>query len=103
MEQFVIKPAKGSGGKGILVITGRDGNRYVKASDESLSFNDISRDVSNILVGLYSLGGKTDIAIIESMIVADPIFNDYSFEGVPDIRVIVFRGFPVMAMMRLAT
>lgn len=103
LEQFVIKPAKGSGGKGILVITGRDGNRYVKASDESLSFNDISRDVSNILVGLYSLGGKTDIAIIESMIVADPIFNDYSFEGVPDIRVIVFRGFPVMAMMRLAT
>ena len=103
LEQFVIKPAKGSGGKGILVITGRDGNRYVKASGESLSFNDISRDVSNILVGLYSLGGKTDIAIIESMIVADPIFNDYSFEGVPDIRVIVFRGFPVMAMMRLAT
>ncbi|WP_257283368.1 alpha-L-glutamate ligase-like protein [Endozoicomonas sp. SESOKO1] len=103
LEQFVIKPAKGSGGKGILVITGRDGDRYVKASGESLSFNAISRDVSNILGGLYSLGGKSDVAVIESLIVADPIFKDYSFEGVPDIRVIVFRGFPVMAMMRLAT
>lgn len=103
LQQFVIKPAKGSGGKGILVITGRDGHRFVKASGESLSFNAISRDVSNILGGLYSLGGKTDVAVIESLIVADPIFNDYSFEGVPDIRVIVFRGFPVMAMMRLAT
>ncbi|MFK0573453.1 alpha-L-glutamate ligase-like protein [Endozoicomonas sp.] len=103
LQQFVIKPAKGSGGKGILVITGRDGDRYVKASGESLSFDAISRDVSNILGGLYSLGGKTDVAVIESLIVADPIFKNYSFEGVPDIRVIVFRGFPVMAMMRLAT
>ncbi|WP_067521816.1 alpha-L-glutamate ligase-like protein [Endozoicomonas ascidiicola] len=103
LEQFVIKPAKGSGGKGILVITSRDGDRYVKASGESLSFDAVSRDVSNILGGLYSLGGKTDVAVIESLIVADPIFSNYSFEGVPDIRIIVFRGFPVMAMMRLAT
>lgn len=103
LEQFVVKPAKGSGGKGILVITGRDGDHYVKASGENLSFDAISRDVSNILGGLYSLGGKTDLAVIESLIIADPIFNNYSFEGVPDIRIIVFRGFPVMAMMRLAT
>lgn len=103
LQQFVIKPAKGSGGKGIMVITGRDGDRFVKASGDSLSFEDISRDVSNILGGLYSLGGKTDMALIESLIVADPMFNNYSFEGVPDIRTIVFRGFPVMAMMRLAT
>lgn len=41
--------------------------------------------------------------MIESLIVADPVFNDYSFEGVPDIRMIVFRGFPVMGMLRLAT
>lgn len=103
LQQFVIKPAKGSGGKGILVITGRDGDRFVKASGESLSFDAISRDVSNILGGLYSLGGKADVAVIESLIVADPVFSNYSFEGVPDIRIIVFRGFPVMAMMRLAT
>ncbi|OED44897.1 alpha-L-glutamate ligase-like protein [Endozoicomonas sp. (ex Bugula neritina AB1)] len=103
LNEFVIKPAKGSGGKGILVITGRDGDRYVKASGETLSFNDINRHVSNILGGLYSLGGKSDTAMIESLIISDPIFNEYSFEGVPDIRTIVFRGFPVMAMLRLAT
>jgi alpha-L-glutamate ligase-like protein len=28
---------------------------------------------------------------------------DYTYEGVPDIRVIVFKGYPVMAMMRLST
>jgi alpha-L-glutamate ligase-like protein len=100
---FVIKPAQGSGGKGILVIVGRDGDRYVKASGDTLEFEDINRHVSNILGGLYSLGGKSDVAMIESLIVADPVFNDYSFEGVPDIRMIVFRGFPVMGMLRLAT
>ena len=103
LSEFVIKPTKGSGGKGILVITGRDGDRYVKASGDSLTFDDINRHVSNVLGGLYSLGGKTDVAMIESLIVADPVFNEYSFEGVPDIRTIVFRGFPVMAMLRLAT
>ncbi|WP_422409518.1 MULTISPECIES: alpha-L-glutamate ligase-like protein [unclassified Endozoicomonas] len=102
-NSFVIKPAQGSGGKGILVIVGRDGPRYVKASGDTLEFEDINRHVSNILGGLYSLGGKSDVAMIESLIVADPVFNDYSFEGVPDIRMIVFRGFPVMGMLRLAT
>lgn len=100
---FVIKPAQGSGGKGILVIVGRDGDRYVKASGDTLEFEDVNRHVSNILGGLYSLGGKSDVAMIESLIQADPIFNDYSFEGVPDIRMIVFRGFPIMGMLRLAT
>lgn len=102
-EHFVIKPAQGSGGKGILVITGRDGERYVKASGDTLEFEDVNRHVSNILGGLYSLGGKSDVAMIEGLIQGDPVFNDYSFEGVPDIRMIVFRGFPVMAMLRLAT
>lgn len=103
LQEFVIKPANGSGGKGILVVTGRDSDRYVKASGESLSFDDINRHVSNVLGGLYSLGGKSDIAMVESLIVADDIFDHYSYEGVPDIRTIVFRGFPVMAMLRLAT
>ncbi len=103
LQQFVIKPAKGSGGKGILVINERDGDYFVKASGEHLSLAAVSRDVSNILGGLYSLGGQSDVVVIEDLVVADPMFNNYSFEGVPDIRVIVFRGFPVMAMMRLAT
>ncbi|HIP44498.1 MAG TPA: hypothetical protein EYG93_04080 [Sulfurospirillum arcachonense] len=29
--------------------------------------------------------------------------NRYSFEGVPDIRVVVYRGFPAMAMLRCST
>ncbi|MFY0988972.1 alpha-L-glutamate ligase-like protein [Halomonas sp. C05BenzN] len=100
---FVIKPAKGSGGKGILVIEQSAGGLYIKPSGAQLRLEDIERHVSNILSGLYSLGGSPDVAVIEALINFDEGLSEYTYEGVPDIRVIVFRGYPVMAMMRLST
>lgn len=102
-NQFVIKPVKGSGGKGILVITGRDDQLYVKPSGQRVSLIEIERHVSNIISGLHSLGGKPDTVMIESLIQLDPIFSDYSYEGIPDLRVIVLKGYPIMAMLRLTT
>ena len=100
---FCIKPSKGSGGKGILVIHDHDDQKYFKPNNQSLSLADIQRHTSNILAGLFSLGGQPDKAIIEDLIHFDDRFIRYSYEGVPDIRIIVFHGFPVMAMMRLST
>lgn len=102
-ESFVLKPAKGSGGKGILVITGRDGDLFVKSSGARLDISDVRRHMSNTLAGLYSLGGTSDIVLIEDLISFDQSFAGFSHEGVPDIRIIVFQGYPVMAMLRLAT
>lgn len=103
LDGFAIKPVKGSGGKGIWVITGRRKDAFLKSSGVSVELSDLSRHMSNTLAGLYSLGGGADTVIVEDLITADPIFDDYSYEGVPDIRVIVFKGYPVMAMLRLAT
>ena len=100
---FAIKPSKGSSGKGILVIERRDGDEYIKPSGARITREDIERHVSNILSGLYSLGGSPDAALIEELILFDERFADYTHEGVPDIRVIVFKGYPVMSMMRLST
>ncbi len=100
---FVIKPAQGSGGKGILVIVDRKNGKYIKPSGEELNSSDIRRHISNILSGLYSLGGKNDIALFEKLVNFDNIFDGFSYEGVPDIRVIVYRGYPALAMMRLST
>ncbi len=100
---FAIKPAKGSGGKGILVIIGRRGENFVKASGVEVTLEDIERHLTNTLAGLYSLSGSPDVVIIEELIEFDPVFAGYSHEGVPDIRIIVFKGYPVMAMLRLAT
>ncbi|RMH36406.1 MAG: alpha-L-glutamate ligase-like protein [Nitrospirae bacterium] len=102
-EDFVIKPAHGSGGDGILVITGRRGHRYRKANGHLLAQDEVDHHVSNILSGLYSLGGAPDKALIEACVHFDPVFEPISYQGVPDIRIIVFLGVPVMAMVRLPT
>lgn len=103
LDGFAVKPARGSGGKGILVVTGRRENRFLLASGRELDQDDLARHLSNIIAGLYSLAGTPDTAVVEDLIQLDPRFANYSFQGIPDIRIIVFRGYPVMAMMRLAT
>lgn len=100
---FCIKPARGSGGRGILVIVRHQNGCYYKPNGKSETLQDMERHVSNILAGLYSLGGKPDTLLIEDLITFDDAFDGYSLEGVPDTRVIIFKGFPVMAMMRLST
>jgi len=101
-DTFCIKPSKGSGGKGILVVQRREQGVYYRASGQPVSIPDVQRHVSNILAGLFSLGGGVDVAMVEALIEGDERICRFSHEGVPDLRVIVFRGIPVMAMMRLA-
>lgn len=100
---FAIKPAKGSGGKGITVITGRDGDEYIKGSGVRVNAGYLERHLTNILAGLYSLAGTPDVAIVENLVQSEPTLARYSHQGVPDIRIVVFRGYPVMAMLRVAT
>jgi alpha-L-glutamate ligase-like protein len=103
LDEFVIKPASGSGGDGILVITGRRDRHWLGGSGKLLDLGEIEYHVSGILSGMYSLGGQTDSAMIEALIHTDPILRAIAPEGVPDIRVIIYRGVPVMAMTRLPT
>ncbi|ENM5784631.1 alpha-L-glutamate ligase-like protein [Vibrio metoecus] len=100
---FVIKPARGSGGKGILVVTSHQDGIYTKPSGSTMNQEDVERHISNALAGLFSLGGKNDVAVVENLIQFDDCFDGFSYEGVPDVRIIVFKGYPVMAMMRLST
>jgi alpha-L-glutamate ligase-like protein len=100
---FVIKPAQGSGGKGILVITSHKDGTYTKPSGATVGKAEVERHITNTLAGLFSLGGKNDVAVVENLIKFDSCFEGFSYEGVPDVRIIVFQGYPVMAMMRLST
>ncbi len=102
-EDFVVKPAQGSGGDGIVVITGRRGERYRKANGQFITQEDLDHHASNALSGLYSLGGHPDKVLIEYRVLFDPVFEAISFQGVPDVRIIVFLGVPAMAMVRLPT
>ncbi len=100
---FVVKPAGGSGGDGIVVITGRMKDHYRKASGAILTREELDYHLLNILNGMFSLGGYRDHALIEYRVKSDPVFGEISFQGVPDIRIVVLLGVPVMAMVRLPT
>jgi len=76
---------------------------YYKPNNKPETLQDMERHASNILAGLYSLGGKPDTMLVENLITFDDVFDGYSFEGIPDTRVIIFKGVPVMAMIRLST
>ncbi len=102
-DSFVVKPAHGSGGDGILVITGRKGERYRRSSGALIGREEFEHHLSNGLSGLYSLGGQPDHLLVEACVQFDPVFEHISYKGVPDIRIIVFLGYPVMAMIRLPT
>ena len=100
---FVIKPARGSGGKGVLVIDGREKGRYVKPSGAQLTGNELLHHVANILAGLFSLGGQRDCALVEYRVRPAKVLTDISYQGAPDIRIVMLHGYPVMAMLRAAT
>ncbi|MDH4029724.1 MAG: alpha-L-glutamate ligase-like protein [Chromatiales bacterium] len=102
-QDFVVKPANGSGGDGILVFDGHRDGRFRLCTGLMVSWDDLSHHLANTLNGQYSLGGHSDRVMIEYRVRFDPVFDLVSYLGVPDIRVIVFRGFPVMAMVRLPT
>lgn len=108
---FVIKPARGSQGNGIIVVkevireekNGEIRYLYRRSNDRLMEVDEIKHHISGILSGLYSLAGQSDTAIIQEKIDKHPLFDVYSYGGIPDIRVIVFMGYPVMSMVRLPT
>ena len=110
-DSFVIKPSKGSQGNGIIVIKEiikeeKNGEVRIlcrRSNDKLMEIDEVKHHISGILSGLYSLGGQSDTAIIQAKIDKHPIFDNFSYGGIPDIRVIVFEGFPVMSMVRLPT
>jgi len=101
--RFVLKPARGAAGNGILLIAGRAGDRLAKPSGETLAWEELTNHAASIISGVYSLEGLEDQALLEAFIQVDQTFEAVTYRGVPDLRVIVYRGIPVMVMVRLPT
>jgi len=102
-DGFVVKPAQGSQGKGIIVVESPLKHGWRLASGRRIALDDIKFQINNVISGMYSLGGQPDKALIEYRVKFDDVFGKISFKGVPDIRVIVLKGIPVFAMLRLPT
>jgi alpha-L-glutamate ligase-like protein len=117
-ESFVLKPNRGFGGEGILVVYGKKKpariasqsdaggnaeNTWIKADGSLITSDDIRTHVTNIIDGSYSLSGVPDIAFFEERLKLLKLFKPYAFKGIPDIRIIVYNKVPMMAMLRLPT
>ena len=104
LDDFVIKPNRGSSGRGIVVIVRRDeSGRHVKHNQECVDVDALRQHCSDILSGMYSLGGHPDQVLIQQRVQLHPDFTRISYRGIPDVRVVVYREEPVMAMLRLPT
>lgn len=102
-SDFVLKPARGAGGAGIVVIVERRGDRFVKASGAALGARDLEAHACDVIAGTFSPGGREDALLVEARLVPDARLAALAYRGMPDVRVLVFRGVPVLAMLRLPT
>jgi alpha-L-glutamate ligase-like protein len=102
-QSFVVKPVRGAMGNGIAVVVGRHGGQYLRSDGRGMSREQFLYHSAGIISGLYSLAGHADAVMVEERLEVHPSFDRIATEGVPDVRVIVYRGFPVMAMTRLPT
>ena len=102
-SDFVLKPANGAMGNGILVISEAVDEGWLDSGGNLITRESLRYHAESIISGLYALGGKPDTAFAEERLRVAPEFEPVVYRGVPDIRIIVFRGVPVMAMTRLPT
>ncbi len=103
METCVIKPNRGSRGKGIIVLTGRDGNDFITAGGKRKTLDDLRLHTIEILTGAYSQSGNIDQAYIEPLVIQYDSINELANLGLADIRIIIHEGKLVSSMLRLPT
>jgi len=104
-DSFVVKPNRGMGGKGIIVVekSGKVPGTWITSERQKITNDDIKLHIADILEGRFSMNDMPDIAYIEERVRIHPVFADYSYHGTPDIGVLVFNHIPVMAFLRLPT
>ena len=105
-NSFTLKPNKGLGGEGILIVYGKKKKYpypWVKADKKIMEVKDIQNHVLNILEGTYSRTSLPDIAFFEERIKLLKLFKPYVYRGIPDIRIIIYNSVPIMAEIRLPT
>jgi alpha-L-glutamate ligase-like protein len=101
LDQFVIKPSMGSGGNGILICA-KNGRGWNTPDGKIYDRERIKMHLASILYGAYS-HDHADKAIVEERLVPHPFFSQIYHAGIPDVRIIVHRDVPVMAMLRVPT
>ncbi|MEF8814256.1 MAG: sugar-transfer associated ATP-grasp domain-containing protein [Halovenus sp.] len=102
LDEFVLKPSQGYGGEGVLIAFGRTDDGF-ETNNGPLTADDVMAHARRIVEGDYAGLEPSGEAVLEERLIPSPFFGELCGQGVPDIRVIVFQGYPVMTMTRLPT
>ena len=100
---FVIKPNRGASGRGIVIIIARHGHLFLRHNGERWSLDDLRLHIADILAGRHGAEKPPHLALIQQRVRLHPELAPLVVRGIPDIRVVVYRGVAVMAMLRLPT
>lgn len=102
-EAFALKPNRGLGGEGIIVVKKKVGDKWISTLKKEVATEDLKLHALDILEGAYSIDNSPDVTFIEEYVGRHNAFRKFAYRGTPDIRIIVFKHVPVMAMLRLPT
>jgi len=105
-SSFALKPSRGLGGEGIIVVKKRADppeSGWITTQRKRVTVDDLKLHSLDVLEGAYSMDNEPDVAFVQEYIGRHKAFRRYSYRGTPDIRIVVFNKVPVMAMLRLPT
>lgn len=103
-DHWVLKPNRGSQGAGIMLVHLQQQECWRTADGRRLDRYALTDHINDILEGEFSMGGVyQDSALFEPLVVPDPALAALVPSGLPDIRVICYRGESLLAMARLPT
>src|SRR5207245_4277777 len=98
-DRFVLKPASGHGGEGILLVRGKTGTVY-DTSMGPLTEAQVEEQALAILAGEYG-GDHQDAAVLEELLEPHPALKEFSPIGLADVRVVSAPGHPLLARVPL--
>jgi alpha-L-glutamate ligase-like protein len=103
-SRFVVKPANGSGGGGILVVGEWLAERgaWATAGGGEVAPVRLARHLADVVFGVHS-NQLEDRAFVEERVEPHAFFAALWADGLCDVRVIALRGEPVMSMIRVPT
>ncbi len=101
-SEFVVKPATGSGGDGIVVLGARCGEGWKGVGGRLISDTDLVQHLAHIVFGAFT-SQLEDQVLVERRVVPHEMLHELWSDGVSDIRVIVLSGRPLLAMLRVPT
>lgn len=103
---FVLKPANGYAGKGIIIIESEENGIYTDIKNKEWKRTALVEIIQEMVKGTFSLNAEEesgDTAMIEEKLIPPVFFTDLAEKGLPDIRVIYFHDIAIGAMIRIPT